>query len=159
MSYYKLAVASSHLRYRPACRFVATNRDLSFPDTNQIVPGGGVIIGAIESGSGRAPDVVAGKPAHGLLDCVAAAMAPAVFDRSRTCMVGDRLDTDILFGNTGGLGSTLLVLTGVSSLEDVARLPPADPHRPTHAIASLGDLARLLRLAGWRAPPGGAASQ
>lgn len=56
--YYKLAVASSYLRYRPEVRFVATNRDLTFPDTHQLVPGGGVGKCAAvqgEAGAARTP--------------------------------------------------------------------------------------------------------
>ena len=35
------------------------------------------------------------------------------FDPERTLMIGDRLNTDIEFGKSGGLG-TLLVMTGMS---------------------------------------------
>lgn len=141
VSYYKLARAAVHLRYLPDCKFVATNRDATFPDTELLVPGSGIIVGAIELGSGRAPDVVAGKPHLDMLDIIVAAEG---LDRSRTVMVGDRLDTDIMFGARGGLASRLLVLTGVNSLADVAACPPHDPRIPTHTLASFGDLAALL---------------
>jgi 4-nitrophenyl phosphatase len=39
-------------------------------------------------------------------------------DRTRSCMVGDRLDTDIAFGHHGGL-KTLLVMTGVAKRADL----------------------------------------
>lgn len=55
-------------------------------------------------------------------------------------MVGDRLDTDILFGKNGGVG-TLLVLTGVTSHEDLANVQ-AD-RVPDFVTVSLGDLAIL----------------
>jgi ribonucleotide monophosphatase NagD (HAD superfamily) len=39
-----------------------------------------------------------------------------------TIMVGDRLDTDIQAGNTAGMLS-VMVLTGVSTRDDLARFP------------------------------------
>ncbi len=36
-------------------------------------------------------------------------------------MVGDRLDTDILFGINGGVASLLVTATGIHSMRDVAR--------------------------------------
>jgi phosphoglycolate phosphatase len=50
---------------------------------------------------------VVGKPAPFMLDYIA-----NKFDirKDQICMVGDRLDTDILFGKDGGL-RTLLVLS------------------------------------------------
>ena len=143
-SYFKLSRAASYLRYgSPRVAFVATNGDLTFPDTHQIVPGGGVLVAAVAAASGREPDVVAGKPSLAMLDILAA--APDGLDRERTVMVGDRLDTDILFGAAGGLRATLLVMTGVTQPGEVEALPVGDARRPTHILPSLGDLAPLLQ--------------
>jgi histidinol phosphatase-like enzyme len=43
-----------------------------------------------------------------MLDCIKHQLK---LNLERTCMIGDRLDTDISFGINGGI-STLLVLTG-----------------------------------------------
>lgn len=51
---------------------------------------------------------MAGKPSGFILADIAGKQG---LDRHEICMVGDRLDTDILFGQRGGL-STLLVLSG-----------------------------------------------
>lgn len=144
-SYYKLAQAVSYLRYVPGCKFVATNRDATYPDTHQLVPGGGIIVGALAIGAGREPDVVAGKPSLGLLDIIAG--LEGGLDAAATCMVGDRLDTDIAFGNAGRLAASLLVLTGVTERAAAEALPPGDALRPTHVLDSLGSLAGLLERA------------
>jgi ribonucleotide monophosphatase NagD (HAD superfamily) len=53
-------------------------------------------------------------------------------DRSRICMVGDRLDTDVLFGNDNGLKS-VLVLSGVTSEEKL--LSPDNTITPDYYAA------------------------
>ncbi|KAH6902007.1 phosphoglycolate phosphatase-like protein [Coprinopsis sp. MPI-PUGE-AT-0042] len=53
-------------------------------------------------------------------------------------MVGDRLNTDILFGKNGGL-ATLLVLTGITKLDDITG-PTASPIVPDFVTDALGDL-------------------
>lgn len=58
---------------------------------------------------------------------------------STTLMVGDRLDTDIMFGNAGGI-STALVLTGVSEMSDVVGLAPGGDKTPTYLLERLGGL-------------------
>ena len=57
-------------------------------------------------------------------------------------MVGDRLNTDILFGKEGLL-STLLVLTGITHEEDISG-PKASPIVPDYVTGSIGDL-RVLK--------------
>jgi len=63
------------------------------------------------------------------------------FDPKRTIMVGDRLNTDILFGHNGGL-TTLLVLTGVTTEQDITG-PNASPIIPDYVTSSIGDLLTL----------------
>jgi len=69
-----------------------------------------------------------------MLDCV---KAKVHFDPERTIMVGDRLNTDILFGQNGGL-TTLLVFTGITS-EDEITGPSPSPIVPDFVTQALGD--------------------
>ena len=55
-----------------------------------------------------------GKPSQAMMEAIEGKFR---FERGRTCMVGDRLDTDIRFGIEGKLGGTLAVLTGVAWME------------------------------------------
>lgn len=103
--------------------WVASNMDLTLPAARGIAPGNGTLVAAVASATGASP-VVAGKP------------EPPLFDETvrrvggqRPLMVGDRLDTDIAGANAVGVDS-LLVLTGVSTLREVANVAPG--HRPTY---------------------------
>ena len=140
LTYKKMAMAVSHLRYTPGCAFVATNRDATFPDAHMLVPGGGCVIAALVTGSGREPDVVAGKPDPSLLTLLEGACGVV---RGRTCMIGDRIDTDIAWGREGGL-STLCVLTGITTPSLLEKMGPSHPHAPHHVTGSLADVATLL---------------
>ena len=144
-SYYKLNMAAAYLRYgAPRVAFIATNRDATFPDTHMVLAGGGTLVSAVETAAGRPPDVVAGKPSTALLDILEAA-EPDVH-RAHCCMVGDRLDTDIAFGNAGKLGSTLLVMTGVTHEADLEAITD-DLHRPRFVLPSFADLVGVLEAA------------
>lgn len=55
-------------------------------------------------------------------------------------MIGDRLDTDILFGKAGST-STMLVLTGCTSLEILEALPLGDERVPDLVAPGIGFLA------------------
>ena len=55
-------------------------------------------------------------------------------ERSRICMVGDRLDTDVLFGSDNGL-QTVLTLSGVTDEETL--LSEKNKIRPEYYVDSI----------------------
>ena len=93
----------------------ATNADTTLPTEAGLVPGAGSIVAALEAASGQRP-IVIGKPETPMLET---AMTQMGVRPEETVMLGDRLDTDILAGERAGM-PTVLVLTGVSTREDLA---------------------------------------
>ncbi|KAK8593669.1 hypothetical protein V6N13_042777 [Hibiscus sabdariffa] len=111
-NYYKVQYGTLCIRENPGCLFIATNRDAVTHLTDaQEWAGGGSMVGAICGSTQREPHVV-GKPSTFMMDYLAVKFGIL---KSQICMVGDRLDTDILFGQNGGC-KTLLVLSGVTTL-------------------------------------------
>ncbi|KAJ1647807.1 hypothetical protein J3B02_001529 [Coemansia erecta] len=135
INYRKLSNAHINLMYNPDCLFIATNDDRTLPGGKHVYPGTGSMLSSLIHSTQRTP-LVMGKPNKPMLDCV---MQKYHLDPARTCMVGDRLDTDILFGIRGGL-STLCVLTGVA--DEASILDPSAP-QVTYYMDSLGDLSEL----------------
>ncbi|KAF1315703.1 4-nitrophenylphosphatase, partial [Globisporangium splendens] len=140
ISYYKLAYATVCVRNIPGCRFIGTNPDPTFPVDGAILPGGGTLVKTIESAVGHPPEAVIGKPSQDLLKTI---LTTYGLDSSRTCMVGDRLSTDIAFGRLGGL-QTLLVLTGITHESELANieLPEFTPHHYVQSVDVLNQLHR-----------------
>jgi 4-nitrophenyl phosphatase len=100
---------------RRGARFIATNTDATLPvEGGEFWPGAGSIVASIRTCSGIEPLVI-GKPAIYMADM---ALRRLELPPERVLCVGDRLDTDILFGARAGL-PTALVLTGVSARADI----------------------------------------
>lgn len=113
VNYYKIQYAQLCINENPGCLFIATNTDAVTHLTDaQEWAGNGSMVGAIKGCTGVQPTVV-GKPSPLMIDYLCDKLG---LDRGRICMVGDRLDTDILFGTDNGLKS-LLVLSGVTNEE------------------------------------------
>lgn len=113
INYNKLAYAQAQLLKHPDTIFLATNIDSTFPSHGRLLPGAGTVIQAVATCSGRQPEAALGKPSANMMDCI---KANYHLDPERTVMVGDRLNTDMEFGKSGGLG-TFFVLSGVDSEE------------------------------------------
>ncbi|EED12246.1 4-nitrophenylphosphatase [Talaromyces stipitatus ATCC 10500] len=130
INYLKLALAFQYIR-RGAV-FLATNIDSTLPNQGSLFPGAGSMSAPLIMMSGKEPTAL-GKPSQAMMDAIEGKFQ---FDRNRTCMVGDRTNTDIRFGIEGKLGGTLAVLTGVSTKDDVLN----GLLRPAAYVDKLSDL-------------------
>ncbi|KAI5926601.1 4-nitrophenylphosphatase-like protein [Camillea tinctor] len=111
INYLKLSMGYQYLQR--GAKFLATNLDSTLPTNHTFFPGAGSISIPLINMTGQNPTAL-GKPSQAMMDAIEGKFQ---LDRARTCMVGDRLDTDIQFGIQGKLGGTLAVLTGVSKKE------------------------------------------
>jgi len=112
-------------------RFIATNPDPAGPSEGGIVPACGAMAALIEKSTGRAPFFI-GKPAPLMMRY---AMNYLGTHSQNTVMVGDRMDTDIIAGMQAGM-DTILVLSGLTSREDLATYP----FKPTHILDGVADI-------------------
>ena len=119
---------------KAGARFIATNPDIAGPLGR---PACGALAAPIERITGRRPFFV-GKPSaimmRGALKRVGA-------HSGETLMVGDNMETDIMAGLQSGM-RTILVLSGVSQREDLARFA----YRPHLIVERLDEILPLLSL-------------
>lgn len=133
--YRKLQVAFDAIWFHRRAILVATNPDKYCP-----FPGGrgepdcAAIVAAIEACTGAKCVQTVGKPDPSM---VAEALRGIDVDPARCVMVGDRLATDIQMAVRAGMASAM-VLTGDSTLDDVAAADPAD--RPSFVLERVDEL-------------------
>ena len=123
---------------RSGLPWVASNTDMTIPTANGIAPGNGTLVRLVAEFAEREPQV-AGKPMSPLFEETLTRVGG-----ERPLVIGDRLDTDIEGAVTMGWDS-LLVLTGVTGLDELVRARPEE--RPTYVSP---DLARSRGASGRR---------
>lgn len=129
---YNFVRISQALRFvRAGVRLIATNPDVIGPTESGPIPACGALAALLESASGVKPYFV-GKPNPLMMRT---ALRRLDEHSENAMMVGDRMDTDIVAGTESGM-ETVLVLSGVTRREDVARFP----YQPSRIAASLAEL-------------------
>ena len=113
---------------RDGARFIATNPDTTGPSTSGLLPATGSVAALITTATGVKPYFV-GKPNPLMMRSALRAIGA---HSESTVMIGDRMDTDIVAGLEAGL-ETILVLSGVTSVDDIERFP----YRPTRVVDSV----------------------
>jgi NagD protein len=113
-------------------RLIGTNPDLTGPIEGGITPACGSLVAPIELATGVKAYFV-GKPnplmmRHGLRRLNT--------KRENTAIIGDRMDTDIVAGVESEI-ETILVLSGVTRLEDI----PSFPYQPRHILEGIFEIA------------------
>ncbi|GAP03280.1 HAD family sugar phosphatase [Fructobacillus pseudoficulneus] len=105
-------------------KFIATNADTNLPSEKGMLPGAGSLVAAVVTATGVEPTIIA-KPEAPIMEGALARLNQP----QKPIMVGDNYNTDILAGIKNNL-DTLLVYTGVSKPEEIAKLSD----KPSHEI-------------------------
>jgi NagD protein len=112
-------------------RFLCTNPDPTGPSPEGSIPACGAVAAMIERATRISPYFV-GKPNPLMMR---EGLNRIGAHSETTVMIGDRMDTDVIAGIEAGM-ATILVLSGVTAIEDVERFP----YRPGRIVASVAEL-------------------
>lgn len=115
-------------------KLIGTNTDLTGPSEHGILPACRALVSPIEMTTGKTAYFV-GKPNPLMMRTGLKLLGVHSED---ACMIGDRMDTDIIAGIETGMTS-ILVLTGVTSRETIQQYP----YRPMLVLDGVGDIPRL----------------
>lgn len=110
-------------------KLIGTNTDLTAPSENGIVPACRALIAPIEMATGKSAYFI-GKPNPLIMRH---AIKKLGCHHAEVALIGDRMDTDIVAGIESEL-DTILVLSGVTSLETINLFP----YRPTYIYPHVG---------------------
>ena len=112
-------------------KLIGTNSDLTGPSEDGIIPACRAMIAPIELATGKTAYFV-GKPNPLMMRTGLRILG---VHSAEAVMIGDRMDTDMVAGIETGL-DTCLVLSGVTSREDIEQFP----YRPRLVLNGVGDI-------------------
>lgn len=135
LTFQKLHDVSYLLLTRPAIPYVATNPDLVCPTEFGSVPDCGSVCIGIKNATGREP-VVIGKPSPLMPQL---AMERLGVSCEQTCVIGDRIYTDIKSGLNAGV-TGILVMSG----ETTPQILEESADKPHLVLKDAGELLKLL---------------
>lgn len=138
LTFQKLHDVSYLLLTRPELPYIATNPDLVCPTEFGSVPDCGSVCGMIYNATGKNP-IVIGKPSPLMPEL---AMDKLGISKEETCVVGDRIYTDVKSGlNAGCTG--ILVMSGETTYELLARSPDK-PHLVLESAREILDVLKTM---------------
>lgn len=135
LTFQKLHDVSYLLLTRPEIPYIATNPDLVCPTEFGSVPDCGSVCGMIFNATGRQPLVI-GKPAP-LMPILA--MDWLGFTKEETCVIGDRIYTDVKSGLNAGI-TGILVMSGETTPEILAK----SKDKPHIVLENAGEILNYL---------------
>ena len=112
-------------------KLIGSNSDLTGPSEDGIIPACRAMIAPIELATGKTAYFV-GKPNPLMMRTGLRILG---VHSAEAVMIGDRMDTDMVAGIDTGL-DTCLVLSGVTSREDIEQFP----YRPRLVLNGVGDI-------------------
>ena len=136
LTFQKLHDVSYLLLTRPELPYIATNPDLVCPTEFGSVPDCGSVCIGIKNATGKEP-IVIGKPSSLMPQL---AMEKLGVSKEETCVVGDRIYTDIKSGLNAGI-TGILVLSGETTREILAE----SPEKPHLVLESAAEILEALK--------------
>ncbi|MBQ8358409.1 MAG: HAD-IIA family hydrolase [Oscillospiraceae bacterium] len=135
LTFQKLHDVSYLLLTQPDIPYIATNPDLVCPTEFGSVPDCGSVCGMIFNATGKRPTVI-GKPSPLMPQL---AMERWGFQKEETCVVGDRIYTDVKSGLNAGI-TGILVMSGETTPEILA----ASDDKPDLVLQDAGEILKNL---------------
>ena len=136
LTFQKLHDVSYLLLTRPELPYIATNPDLVCPTEFGSVPDCGSVCICIKNATGKEP-VVIGKPSPLMPEL---AMDKLGISKEQTCVVGDRIYTDVKSGLNAGV-TGILVMSG----ETTPKILAQSPDKPHLVLQDAGEILSALK--------------